>query len=403
MHKVQALTGNEAAALGAVLSRPDVIAAYPITPQSSVVENLAKLAADGELDSAMVEVESEHAAMSVVQGAAIAGARTFTATSAQGLALMYEPYFRMSTLRLPMVMAIAGREMTSPETIWGGQQDSVSVREAGWIQVYVENNQEILDMIIQGYKLSEDPRILLPINVCYDGFYLSHLIERVEVPDNKLVDKFLPPYKCEHISFDPNKPMAVDPMTPGNSMMKHRYHHLNSMQKVIDVLDSMDKEYEEMFGRSYGGVIEEYKTEDAENIIITMGSPTGTAKEVVNRFRELGKKVGLIKIRLLRPFPVKRIIDTLGDSVKSIGVVDRAVSFGWNSGAVYQEILAALGSVNLDIPIVSFVGGLGGSDITVEHITSALDTIIGIAKSTERVHKTIWMDEMDISGGDNNG
>lgn len=400
MSKIQALTGNQAASMGAVLSQPDIIAAYPITPQSSVVENLASLAADGTLGSVMVEVESEHAAMSVVQGASIAGARTFTATSAQGLALMYEPYFRMSTLRLPMVMAIAGREMTSPETIWGGQQDSVSVRESGWIQVYVENNQEILDMIIQGYKVAEDPRVLLPVNVCYDGFYLSHLIERVEIPDKELVNKYLPTYNPEHVIFDPQKPMAVDPMTPGDSMMKHRYHHLHSMQNAIDIIDSNDKDFEKIFGRSYGGVIEKYKIDDAEHIIITMGSPTGTAKEAVNKYRELGMKVGLIKIRVLRPFPLKRIIDALSDSVKSIGVVDRAVSFGWNCGAVYQEVLAALGNANINIPIQSFIGGLGGADITVEHMTSVLDAIINIGKSDKNAHKTIWMD--DIDGGEYN-
>ncbi len=402
MSKIQALTGNEAAALGAVLSKPDVIAAYPITPQSSVVEDLAKLVADGMLESAMVEVESEHAAMSVVQGASLAGGRTFTATSAQGLALMYEPYFRMSTLRLPMVMAIAGREMTSPETIWGGQQDSVSVREAGWIQIYVENNQEILDMIIQGYKVAEDPRVLLPINVCYDGFYLSHLIERVEVPSKALVDEFLPPYKCKHMSFDPKSPMAIDPMTPGESMMKHRYHHLNSMQNVIEIMDFMDKDFEKIFGRSYGGAIEEYKTEDAEHIIITMGSPTGTAKEAVNRYRELGKKVGLIKVRLLRPFPTKRIIDALSDSIKSIGVVDRAVSFGWNNGAVYQEVLAALGNTNITIPKISFIGGLGGADITINHMTSVLDIIMDIANNDKQEYETIWMDELEAVGGESN-
>ena len=181
MSKIKAMTGNQSASIGACLSRPDVIAAYPITPQSSVVEGLAAMIADGKSDAQMVQVESEHSAMSVVQGSAMAGGRVFTATSAQGLALMYEPYFRMSTLRLPMVMAIATREMTSPETVWSGQQDAMSVRDSGWIQVFVENNQEILDMIIQGYKISEDKDVLIPMNVCYDGFYLSHLTERVEI------------------------------------------------------------------------------------------------------------------------------------------------------------------------------------------------------------------------------
>ena len=177
MGKIVAMTGNTAAYTGAALCRPDLIAAYPITPQSSVVEGLAGMVYNGKLDSNFVQVESEHSAMSVVQGAAAAGGRVFTATSAQGLALMYEPYFRMSTLRIPMVMALATREMTSPETIWSGQQDAMSVREAGWIQMFCESNQEILDMMLQAYMIAEDPRVQLPVNVCYDGFYSSHLIE----------------------------------------------------------------------------------------------------------------------------------------------------------------------------------------------------------------------------------
>ena len=194
MSKTVAMTGNTAAYTGAALCHPDLIAAYPITPQSSVVEGLAQMVYDGKLDSNFVQVESEHSAMSVVQGAAAAGGRVFTATSAQGLALMYEPYFRMSTLRIPMVMAIATREMTSPETIWSGQQDAMSVREAGWIQMYCESNQEILDMMIQGYMIAEDPRVQLPVHICYDGFYSSHLIGGPEIAAQEAVDAFLPPH-----------------------------------------------------------------------------------------------------------------------------------------------------------------------------------------------------------------
>ncbi|KKH69033.1 hypothetical protein DU75_11530, partial [Methanosarcina mazei] len=172
--------------------------------------------------------------------------------------LMYEPYFRMSTLRLPMVMAIAGREMTSPETVWGGQQDTISVRDAGWIQIYVEDNQEILDMIIQGYKIGENNNVLLPVNICYDGFYLSHLTERVDIPEQNLVDEFLPKYNQTHVYFDPEHPMSVDPLTPGNILMEYRCNHLKAMQNALDVIDEVDKEFGEKFGRKYGGVIEEY-------------------------------------------------------------------------------------------------------------------------------------------------
>jgi pyruvate ferredoxin oxidoreductase alpha subunit/phenylglyoxylate dehydrogenase alpha subunit len=390
MPRVMALTGNEAASYGAALSRPAVIAAYPITPQSSVVENLAKMKADGLLTADMAEVESEHSAMSVVQGAALAGARVFTATSAQGLALMYEPYFRMSTLRLPMVMGIAGREMTSPETIWGGQQDSVSVREAGWIQLYVEDNQEILDTIIQGYRIAENPNVLIPVNVCYDGFYLSHLMERVEVPDQEQVDAYLPAYEARHVIMDPRRPMVVDPMTPGPMMMQYRRNHLESMQTAIGVIDAVDDEYSRRFGRKYGGVIEEYRMEGAEAALLTIGSATGAGKEAVDHLRARGVKIGLVKVRAFRPFPAHRIVDSL-KCVKAVGVVDRSVSFGWNSGAVYQEVLGALAQAGKVIPSVSFIGGLGGADITLDHMVSAAEKVVALAASPRYGSPTVWL------------
>ena len=287
MSEVKALTGNKCAAYGAALCRPDLIAAYPITPQSSVVETLADMVYSGELDSRMVQVESEHSAMSVVQGAAAAGGRVFTATSAQGLALMYEPYFRMSTLRLPMVMAIATREMTSPETIWSGQQDAMSVREAGWIQCFCETNQEILDMILQGYMLAEDPRVLIPVNVCYDGFYSSHLVERVELPSQADADAFLPPYSLP-AKLDPRTPQALDPMTPGELLMKYRRDHLESMKAALAVIDEVDAKFAAAFGRSYGGCIDTYRMEDADFALVTVGGMTGTARDAVDEARERG-------------------------------------------------------------------------------------------------------------------
>ncbi|NLY50649.1 MAG: phenylglyoxylate dehydrogenase [Firmicutes bacterium] len=388
---VKALTGNESAAHGAALARPDLIAAYPITPQSSVVENLAQMLADGKLSCEMVEVESEHSAMSVIQGAALAGARTFTATSAQGLALMYEPYFRMSTLRLPMVMAVAGREMTSPETIWGGQQDTVSLREAGWIQFYVEDNQEILDTVIQGYKVAEHQGVLLPVNVCYDGFFLSHLTEGVEIPDQEQVDSFLPQYRPQHVILDPQRPMAVDPMTPGNLLMKYRRNHLEAMQTALRVIDEIDADFYRVFGRRYGGTIEEYRLEGADAVLVTIGSMTGAAREVVDLLRDQGKKVGLVKVRVLRPFPLKRIVRALR-SAKAIGVVDRSVSFGWNSGALFQEVLAALGSQGMVMPAVSFIGGLGGADISNDHMLKALTTVLEVSANQAAEQETVWLD-----------
>ena len=387
MSEVKALTGNKCAAYGAALCRPDLIAAYPITPQSSVVETLADMVYSGELDSRMVQVESEHSAMSVVQGAAAAGGRVFTATSAQGLALMYEPYFRMSTLRLPMVMAIATREMTSPETIWSGQQDAMSVREAGWIQCFCETNQEILDMILQGYMLAEDPRVLIPVNVCYDGFYSSHLVERVELPSQADADAFLPPYSLP-AKLDPRTPQALDPMTPGELLMKYRRDHLESMKAALAVIDEVDAKFAAAFGRSYGGCIDTYLMEDADFALVTVGGMTGTARDAVDEARERGIRAGVVKLRFIRPFPAERIKEAL-TGVKGFAVVDRSVSFGWNAGPMYVETCAALGEAVAGKAHFSAIGGLGGADISMAHMERVIEALAAAAAPGGR--DTLWL------------
>jgi len=388
---VKALTGNKSAAIGAALCKPDLIAAYPITPQSSVVETLASMVSNGELDSEMVQVESEHSAMSIVTGASMSGGRTFTATSGNGLALMFEPYCRQSTLRLPTVMAIATREMQSPHTVFSGQQDAMSIREGGWIQVFCENNQEILDMIIQGYKIAENHDVLLPVNVCYDGFYLSHLDERVEIPDQDMVTDFVKVFNLSHLSFDPKYPMAVDPMTSGPRAMKYRESHLNAMQNALKVIDDVDDEFEKTFGRSYGGVIDTYLCDDAGLIILTIGSTTGTAREAVDIARAAGKKVGLIKVRFMRPFPSARIAEILKGK-KGFAVIDRSVSFGWNAGALYVEVKSAVSDLINETPNFSAIGGLGGSDITLKHVLNCIQHLDNLSKSPMRQSETIWLD-----------
>ena len=387
MGRIQALTGNKCATYGAALCRPDLIAAYPITPQSSVVEGLADLVYSGELDSRMVQVESEHSAMSVVQGAAAAGGRVFTATSAQGLALMYEPYFRMSTLRLPMVMAIATREMTSPETIWSGQQDAMSVREAGWIQCFCETNQEILDMIIQGFMLSEDERVLIPVNVCYDGFYSSHLVERVDVPEQSEVDAFLPAYSLP-AKLDPRTPQALDPMTPGELLMKYRADHLAAMAAALPVIDEVDAKFAAAFGRSYGGCIDTYRLEDADIALVTVGGMTGTARDAVDEARANGIKAGVLRLRFTRPFPAARVKAAL-EAVKAFAVVDRSVSFGWNAGPMYVETCAALDDAGARASF-SAVGGLGGADISMAHMHRVIDRLESVKAAPGR-YDTLWL------------
>ena len=388
MQILDVLNGNMAAAVGAALARPDVIAAYPITPQTPIVEYLTQFAADGKIDAAMSEVESELSAMSVVSGASLAGSRTFTATASQGLALMYEPYFRASTLRLPIVMAVVNREMISPQSVWGGQQDSMSVRDAGWIQIYAKDNQEILDLVIQAFKIAEDKRVLLPVNICFDGFYLSHMTERVMIPEQEKVDKFLGKYNAEHLILDPRRPMAVDPLTNGGLLMEYRYKHMKAQQAALDVMDEVDQEYGELFARSYGGAIEEYRMEDAEYALITTGSMSGAAKDMVDTKREEGIKVGLIRMRMIRPFPGKRLQKAL-KNVRAFGVVDKNVSFGCDTGIVYQEVKAAMYGGNT-VPSVPVIGGLGGEDISLEMMGKIIDAIVQAA-SEQKNSETIWL------------
>lgn len=388
MQRLDVLNGNMAAAVGAALAKPDVIAAYPITPQTPVVEYLTQFAADGKIDAAMSEVESELSAMSVVTGASLAGSRTFTATASQGLSLMYEPYFRASTLRLPIVMAIVNREMISPQSVWGGQQDSMSVRDAGWLQIYAEDNQEILDLVVQAFKIAEDKRVLLPINICYDGFYLSHMTERVMVPEQEKVDTFLGTYHPEHIILDPERPMAVDPLTNGALLMEYRYKHLKAQQAALEVIDEVDREFGELFGRSYGGAIEEYRMEDAEYAVITTGSMSGAAKDMVDAKREEGVKAGLIRMRMVRPFPKERIRKALAE-VKAFGVVDKNVSFGCDTGIVYQEVRAAMYGGNT-VPSVPVIGGLGGEDISLQMMGDVIDTIVHAAQE-QADSETVWL------------
>jgi len=393
MAKVQVMNGNMAAAIGAAMCRPDIIAAYPITPQTPIVEYLADFVIDGKLDASVSEVESELSAMSVVTGASLAGSRVFTASASQGLSLMYEPYFRASTLRLPVVMAVANREMISPQTLWGGPQDTLSVSDAGWLQIYCEDNQEILDTMIMAFRLAEDKNVLLPINVCFDGFYLSHMAERVEIPEQDDVDAFLPKYVPEHIKLDPKKPMAVDPLTNGYLLAEYRLKHMMAQQNALKLIDEIDAEYGEKFGRSYGGAIEEYRCEDAEYVIVTMGSMTGVAKDRVDAARAAGKKVGLVKVRIVRPFPGNKIAQALKGR-KAFGVIDRNVSFGWNTGIIYEEVCAAMFRNNELVPNVPFIAGLGGEDVTGEHIDYAIDTVIAQAGDPSQ-HYTVWLNRED--------
>lgn len=400
MPKTIVCDGNEAAAWGVARSRPDMVAVYPITPQSSLAEYISQFVADGIIEADLMDVEGEHSVLSVLQGACLAGARTFTATCGQGLAFMFEPYFRTPPLRLPIVMSIVTRDGITPQCVWGGQQDSMTVREVGWIQMYCENVQEVMDTVIMAYRIAENRDIMLPVNVCHDGNYLSYGVEKAEVPDQEQVDAFLGEKNTNwHVALDPDRPMGVDPLTggaggPGPSMfVRYRKGLCNGMQNALRVIPEVHREWSERFGRSYAPLVEEYRLEDAQYAVMTIGSMSGAAKDAVDIAREAGERVGLIKIKTFRPFPLQAILDAVS-KVKALGVVDRSVSFGWNKGPVYQEVLSALYHLKATIPAVSFIGGLAGADITVDHFGRVIE-MTGQALGQSVTDKTIWLNEND--------
>ena len=392
--------GNEAAAIAVGLARPDVVAVYPITPQSSLVEHLSQMIADGRLKADLMNVEGEHAVMCGLQGVALAGGRTFTATCGPGIAFMFEPYVRTPGLRLPMVASLVTRDLLSPQCVWGGQQDAMVVREAGWIQMYCETVQEILDTTVMAYKIAEHRDVMLPVNVCHDGNYLSFGVTRVEIPDQQEVDEFLgPPAINWHIALDPSRPMGVDPLTGGaggigpRSFVRYRKGQCRGMQNALRVISEVHSTWSEQFGRLHAPLIEEYRLDNAEFALVTIGSMTGAAKDAVDAARDKGEAVGLIKIKTFRPFPLEAMVAALA-KVTRVGVVDRAVSFGWNAGPVYQETLGALYHTGRSILAVSFIGGLAGADITAEHFARAI-AITRETKWARAPREPIWLNEND--------
>jgi pyruvate ferredoxin oxidoreductase alpha subunit len=378
--QVRVITGNAVGAYAAMLCRPEVVAAYPITPQSEIAEQLAQFKADGVLDTEYVEVEGENSAMNVVLGASVAGARVFTATSSYGLVFMYDALQETSGFRAPVVMVNANRETPGIHGVSCGQQDMISARDTGWVQIIVENDQEIMDQTIMAYRLAEDNDILLPVMVNYDGFYLSYLAEAVQIPDIEDVDAFLAPLKKQPARQKLVPGVAIGCGTHGIEMgyVEARYKHCQAMERAKAKIDEIDKAFGDYFGRYYGGQIEEYRTDDADVVIIASGSASGTARTVVDAKRSEGIKVGLVKLRLFRPFPAERLIEALKGK-KAVGVIDRSVSFGWKYGPICAElkILApAIGSV----PILSYIDGLANMDITVPHIGRVVDEVNAAAQ-----------------------
>ncbi len=339
------------------LANADVIAAYPITPQTHIVEHLAELVANGELDAEYIPVESEHSAMSACLGSAAVGARTFTATAGQGLELMHEVLYIASSMRLPVVMAVANRALSSPLSVWGDHSDMMAVRDTGWIQLVVENGQEAVDNIICAFRIAEDRRVLLPVMVHLDGFYLTHVIEPMIFPEQSDVDRFLPPNQYP-LPLNPEKPVAMGDFAPPVIYTEAKWAQEMNLRASKEVILECWDEFGKIFGRYYSPV-EKYQSDGAKVLLLTMGCFSETAMVAIDKMRAEGNDVGLIRLRLWRPFPFEELRQAVKDADVLI-VLDRAISFGGPGGAVGSEIKSALYNQDKKPKVVSFVGGLGG-------------------------------------------
>lgn len=359
------LEGSQAVAEAVRLCKPGVISAYPITPQTHIVEELASMVAQGKLKAEFVNVESEHSAASVVLGSVATGVRSFTATSSQGLLLMAEVVFNIAGMRLPVVMTCANRSISAPLNIWNDHQDAITVRDSGWIQMHAETIQEALDLHIQAYRIAEAPKIMLPVIVNMDGFILTHGLEVVDVPTQEQVDNFLPAYRPLY-KLDVENPLTLGPLVGPEYYMEARFAIQETLKDVLELIPLVQGEFQKSFGRPSGGLIEPYRIDDAEKVIVAMGSVCGTIKDVVDALRAKGKKVGLLRVVTYRPFPAAEIFRALKD-VPRVAVLEKAVSLGSYS-PLLSEIRSCFSGKKKSPVISGFVIGLGGRDITLDSI-----------------------------------
>ncbi len=365
---MEIMEGSHAIAEAVGKCRPQVVSAYPITPQTHIVEALAEMVADCKLDADYITVENEFSALSACVGASAAGSRVYSATTSQGLALMFEVCFNAAGMRLPIVMSIANRALGAPLSIWNDQQDSISLRDSGWLQFYAEDNQEATDLHYLAYRVAEDHSVLLPVFVCFDGFILSHTYEPIDMLSQEDVDRYLP-------KFTPYERLdAADPVSFGMYATPEYYHEFRyetdrAVKQAKNVYRKAALEFAKMFGRDYSGLIEEYRMEDAETAIVAMGSICGTVKDAIDEMREAGKKVGLVRIRVFRPFPSEELAKALARP-KRIAVLDKDVSLG-AKGAVAIEVRDAL--YGKTIPVLNYILGLGGRDVRKRDIAAIVD------------------------------
>lgn len=375
------LSGNEAAATAMKQINPDVVAAFPITPSTEIPQYFSTFVANGTVDTEFVAVESEHSAMSACIGAEAAGARAMTATSANGLSLMWEMIYIASSLRLPIVLSLVNRAVSGPLNIHCDHSDAMGVRDAGWIMLFSENNQEAYDNTLMAHRIAEHKDVLLPLMVCQDGFITSHAIENIELVEDDKVKEFVGEYKPEHYLLNKEEPIAVGPLDLQAYLFEHKAQQAEAMKNAKQVILDVSKDFEKMTGRSYG-LFEEYQLEDAEVAIVCMNSTAGTTKFVVDNLRKNGIKAGLLKIRVYRPFPVEEIAKALSH-VKAIAVLDKADSLNAAGGALFQDVTSAMYVNNVHVPAVNYIYGIGGRDTKADDIESVYNNLLEIVKTNE--------------------
>ena len=375
------LSGNEAAATAMKQINPDVVAAFPITPSTEIPQYFSTFVANGAVDTEFVAVESEHSAMSACIGAEAAGARAMTATSANGLSLMWEMIYIASSLRLPIVLSLVNRAVSGPLNIHNDHSDAMGVRDSGWIMLFSENNQEAYDNTLMAHRIAENEKVMLPLMVCQDGFITSHSIENIELVEDEKVKEFVGSYHPKHYLLNQDEPIAVGPLDVQSYLFEHKAQQAEAMKNAKQVILDVAKDFEKMTGRKYG-LFEEYKMEDAEVAIVCMNSTAGTTKAVVNKLREQGKKVGLLKLRVFRPFPVDEIAEALSH-LKVVAILDKADSLNAAGGALFEDVTSAMYVNNKHVPSVNYVYGIGGRDTREDEIEKVYNDLFEIVKTGE--------------------
>ena len=375
------LSGNEAAATAMKQINPDVVAAFPITPSTEIPQYFSTFVANGTVDTEFVAVESENSAMSACIGAEAAGSRAMTATSANGLSLMWEMIYIASSLRLPIVLSLVNRAVSGPLNIHCDHSDAMGVRDSGWIMLFSENNQEAYDNTLMAHRIAEHKDVMLPLMVCQDGFITSHAIENIELVEDDKVKEFVGEYKPEHYLLNKEEPIAVGPLDLQAYLFEHKVQQAEAMKRAKQVILDVAKDFEKMTGRNYG-LFEEYQLEDAEIAIVCMNSTAGTTKYVVDNLRAKGIKAGLLKIRVFRPFPVDEIAKALSH-VKAIAILDRADSLNAAGGALFEDVTSSMYVNNVHVPAVNYIYGIGGRDTKADDIESVYTDLLEIVKTNK--------------------